>query len=663
MPDWWQHRPWRLIQTNLREIDMLDIRAGRLLADLQSFQANVLMINAAGIIASYPTKLPFHFQSPYLKADSLQDILAACQAAGIRVIARTDFSKVRRPIHEQHPDWAYVSAQGRINEYNGDVQVCVNGDYQQRHCLEIIAELLDSHPFDGIFFNMAGYQTRDYSGNEYGPCHCANCRRLFHEMFAADLPVREDMTDPLWRKYCLFKQRTLQAHRRKLYNFIAARWPQICIANHRQFRRGFIRQESNTALDRPLPHWQYSASANTKWAVSSYPEMISSNATVDFIDFPCRHVAVSPHQQKLRLAQNLANGGALDYYLIGRLDNHEDRSGFAAVKEMFHYHAAHEDAYRRLRSLAEIALLHVHNTEHAGWFRFLVENHFLFDAPTPEAAEELSLERYRALIVPDAQPLSDTLAERLDRFVAAGGTLIAAGRAGFCDEHFEPRPVPALNCLGIRRLTEVRANTRSTYFKLDDKRGFGRFADTDLIYMDGPYIAAEYAADAQKRFKMIPPHNFGPPERCYYTTITGEPCFVVHPFGQGKAIHIPWLPGRLFHRHGHTNTFDFAADLLAGVAGLTPLGGNLPPQVEVTLFEKQDGTHRLLHLVNATGHFGVSFYPPATLTDLTVTTPCPSRPASVTGLVSGRPCDFHWQHGQLTVIIARLELFEAIQIQ
>jgi len=44
-------------------------------------------------IASYPTKLPFHFQSPYLIDDSLQDILAACHLAGIRVMAQTDFPR------------------------------------------------------------------------------------------------------------------------------------------------------------------------------------------------------------------------------------------------------------------------------------------------------------------------------------------------------------------------------------------------------------------------------------------------------------------------------------------------------------------------------------------------------------------------------------------
>src|SRR4030065_2265125 len=117
---WWQSRPWRLIQTNLREIDMLDCRAEQVVADLQAFKANVLMINAAGIIASYPTKLPFHFQSPYLNGDSLQTILAACHQAGIRVFARTDFSKIRRPIYEAHPEWATITFDGKVIGHKGE---------------------------------------------------------------------------------------------------------------------------------------------------------------------------------------------------------------------------------------------------------------------------------------------------------------------------------------------------------------------------------------------------------------------------------------------------------------------------------------------------------------------------------------------------------------
>jgi hypothetical protein len=145
--------PWRLIQTNLREIDMRDIRSSQGVSDLQAFNATLLMINAAGIIASYPTRLPYHFQSPFLTGDSLQEIVDACHAAGIRVIARTDFSKVRRPIYESHPEWAYRSAKGHIVEYNGDVHVCPIR-YQQEGILNILAELFDTHPTE--FFNMGG---------------------------------------------------------------------------------------------------------------------------------------------------------------------------------------------------------------------------------------------------------------------------------------------------------------------------------------------------------------------------------------------------------------------------------------------------------------------------------------------------------------------------
>ena len=69
---------------------MIDIRADQVVADLQQFKATLLMINAAGIIASYPTALPFHFQSNYLTGDSLAEIIEACHAANIRVVARTE---------------------------------------------------------------------------------------------------------------------------------------------------------------------------------------------------------------------------------------------------------------------------------------------------------------------------------------------------------------------------------------------------------------------------------------------------------------------------------------------------------------------------------------------------------------------------------------------
>lgn len=666
MNDWWRTYPWREIQTNLREIDMIDIRAEQVVADLQRFKATLLMINAAGIIASYPTELPYHFQSPYLTGDSLEQIIAACHAANIRVVARTDFSKVRYPLYEQHPEWAYRTAGGQIADYNGDVATCLNGDYQQHFALKIIEECLSKLAFDGIFFNMGGYQTRDYSGNYYGICHCEQCRQRFDEMFHLPLPTQENMDDPIYRKYARFKRVTQFAHKEKVYHFIHTNWPHVAIASHREFGQGFYRQESNTAMDRPLPHWQYNASDNTKWVTSSFPDMVSSNTTVDFIDFPYRHVAVSPHQQALRLAQSLANGGALDFYQMGRLDNHEDRSGYAPIQAVFHYHAAHEDSYRGLTSKATIAVLHGplgNVNEFRGWFRFLVENHFCFDTMMEEVALTVPWEKYQAIVLPDFQAISDALAARLDAFVAAGGVLIASGRSGFRDEDWEPRPRPVLQSLGIRQVKEVRMDTRSCYFKFNDKRDFPHMAESDLIYLDGPYIDAEYVEGALPQLNLIPPHWFGPPERCYYTTISDDPGYVVNAHGKGQAIYLPWLPGTLFHRQGYPNTSDFVGDLVAQVAGIAPLGGNLSPMVEATHFHNANEYFDLVHLVNTSGHFGVSFFAPVPMHDLEVSIPYPRQPRAVRGLVSGTELAHHWADGQLIVQVPRLGGFEAIRVE
>ena len=196
-----------------------------------------------------------------------------------------------------------------------------------------------------------------------------------------------------------------------------------------------------------------------------YPRMVSSNASVDFVDFPVRHVAVSPHLQRLRLVQALANGGGLDY-AIGRLDAKANSSGFDAVREIFRYHATHEEEYRGLSSHARIALLtgpRPDVEEHRGWFRVLAEHHFLFDVLTVPAADEAALGRYEFVVVPGLEPVADGLARRLDAWVEGGGTLVVSGLSGLRDEEYEVRSEPPFECLGIEGVREIRPDLRGAY--------------------------------------------------------------------------------------------------------------------------------------------------------------------------------------------------------
>jgi Hypothetical glycosyl hydrolase 6/Beta-galactosidase trimerisation domain len=661
---WWEGWPWRLVQTNLREVDMADIDAERYVASLEDLGATVAMINTSGIVASYPTALPFHTQSAFLHGDDLSTIVDACHRAGIKVIARTDFSKVRRELYERHPEWASRRADGRIVEEEGDVHVCPSGTYQRKLAPLIVEETITTLDVDGIYFNMAGFQTLDYRGVDHGICRCAACVEGFREMFDLSLPTSRDIADPVFRRYLVFQDRTIRTSKEPMDALIRRLRPDLAIDRPSDDRGGFVRQESSTALDRTPPEWPYSASANTKWVVSSLPRTVSSNSSVDFVDYSVRHVSVSPDRQRLRLAQALANGGGLDHYVIGRLDDRADRSALVGVRDVFRFHAAHEEDYRDLRSCARIALLtgrHGSTDEFRGWFRVLAEHHFLFDTLLIDRVSGSLLSRYAAVIVPDHEPIADDVATSIDRFVEDGGTIVATGRAGWRDAELEPRAQPALACLGIERIREARDDVRGAYLEVDDHTDFPRLADTDLVFLDGMYIDAGYRPGARGRLRLIPPGPFGPPERCVLPAATGEPGLVVRPFGAGHALYVPWPCGAMVGRHGQTNTSSFAADVLEHHAGLEPVGGNLPAMVDVTLFERSDGGGLLLHLVNGSGAWGGT--PPVTIRDAEVVIPSIGEPSDVTGLVAGRTLDSHATANGLSIRIPELVLFEAIRIE
>ena len=653
---WWVNHPWRLIQTNLREIDMADIDAVEYVRQLRSFDATIAMINVGGIIASYPTGLADHFQSPFLTGDSLARVIEACHAAGIRVIARNDLSKIRRPVYERHPEWAYRTATGEIVDYNGDVHTCVNGGYQREYAKEIVREIVTTLDVDGMFFNMGGFLVRDYSYNYYGPCHCESCRRRFRDETGFDLPAGtgddpRQHRDAVLRAYERARSAWAREHEESIYRLIKEVRPEVAVDHY-----DFQRQESNTEIDRPLPRWQYDASSNTRWVRTSMPGVVSSNTSVDFIGFFYRHVAVNPAQQELRLWQSLANGGALDYYLIGRLDNHRDRSGFERIRTVYAFHRRHEALYRRLESEADVLLIRGERTQAAedrGWVRFLTEGHFLFDELLQSHLENVDLGRYGAVILPDVRLLSDANAARIDEFVRNGGTLVATGRTGFFTEEHEERVRPALSSLGIDAVDAVRDDMRSALFEMDHTDAdFSALADVDLLYFGDTYIFARYGDGTEERLRLVPTHPYGPPERCSFTGSIDRPGFVVNSSGRGRAIYLPWLPGALFYREGYVNTSRFVEALLAGVAGLTPLATSAGPMAEITVQRRaDDASVRLVSIVNTSGHFASTVYDPVPMKDVTVSLAATSRPAAVESLRDGRAVAFEWADGVVTFTV------------
>lgn len=664
MSHWWNEIPWRMVQTNLRQIDMEDMDAEAYVRELQAFHATVVLLNTAGIIASYETDLRDHFQSEYLHGDSLRTIIDRCHANGIRVIARTDFSKIRRPIYEAHPEWAYRTKAGEIVDYNGDVHACVNGGYQQEYVYQILREALTKLPLDGIFCNMSGFQTRDYSYNYYGICHCENCKRLFKAYSGGlNLPDREDLADPVYRKYRLFQRELTEKYDRRLLEFVKSINPELAVNGH-----DIQRMESNTELHRPLPHWQYSASSNTRCIRGLEREVAIFNTSVDFIGFYYRHVSVSPAMQELRMWQNLANLGGMDYYLIGRLDNHEDKSGYPGLRRAFAFHKAHEGLWKGLKSRAEALLLRSSlwgdAAEERGWIRALTENHILFDEALVDSLRPERLGKYKAIIAPNLKYLSPAQAGCLDEYVRAGGQLLASGETGFGNDRYEALDTPLLQCLGIRSIDYVRRDMASSMLKLGspDASFFPSFraVDCSVVAVGDVFCFTTPASGCRGLCSLIPPHPLGPPERCYYSQITEIPGLRLHPFGRGKGVYLPFLPGSLFLEGGYDNTAWFLRDVLLQVLGLTDVAPALTPMVEVSAAEKPGKL--VVQLVNASGHFGTSFFAPLPIRDIQLRLPLDQAPADVRSLQLPDNVQWSFAAGTLRLQLSELGFHEAIEV-
>ncbi|WRS26280.1 alpha-amylase family protein [Oscillospiraceae bacterium MB08-C2-2] len=669
---WWENRAWRMVQTNLREIDMADISADQYVQDLQSFHANTVMINTGGIVANYNTQLPFHYKNPYLQGDSLEQIIKACHSAGIRVFARVDFSKVRMAIYEQNPQWAYLSPKGEIINYNGDVHMCFNSEYQRVHALSIMREIVELLDVDGFFMNMSGYQmSYDYTRGWMGICQCENCQRDFFRRYGHRIPLEPDESNLVYQKYLQYQRETTQEYYDDIAGAMRAIKPDICLN-----KIDYLRTEAGTWVEIPEMNYHYKAAEITKAAKYSFPGKVPASTTVDFIDMIYRFSAVAPQQQVLRIAEAVANGGVADYYMMARLDNNPDKSGHRPLQEMFRYLAENEADYTTgVQSLAKIALIkprlegfNVRNgammADYMGWFRFLSQYHYLFDCIEHGALEKISLDKYATVILPDIAMLSDQETQKLDAFAQRGGTLICDGEAGLRDEKNAVRNTPGLACLGIERVGLVARNIQAAYFQLSQEDPFPLFAkeNTTRIHLYGDYVYADYTSETVKYMRLIPPHMFAPPERAYHTNITEYPAVTIHRHGKGHGVYIPWKPAADYYRYGFPATCRFLADLLENVLHTSRITGNLPPMVEVNYSAAPDGNARYVHLVNGSGYFINAYFDPIELHDLEVEIPYEKKPLSVESMVQKKPLPYQLADGKLTIQVDKMGLFEAVKI-
>ena len=113
-PAWYQ-RQLRIVQTVLREPDIVDYDADAVAAYLDDVRANCLVINSGGIVDFFRHDLATANPNPFMAPDQdiLRDIVTSCRRRGIRVIARVNVRGADRRIYEPRPDWFGLDEAGK----------------------------------------------------------------------------------------------------------------------------------------------------------------------------------------------------------------------------------------------------------------------------------------------------------------------------------------------------------------------------------------------------------------------------------------------------------------------------------------------------------------------------------------------------------------------
>ncbi|MDR2917366.1 MAG: beta-galactosidase [Tannerella sp.] len=666
---WWNREPYRLVQTNLREIDAaMDVNA--YVKSMVDAKANIVLLNVGGIVANYPTELSFHFRNTFMEGDLVGDLIKGLHAEGIRVIGRFDFSKINESLAAKKPEWLYVSTTGRHVNYNGQVHTCINGGYQQEYSLEILKEAISTYPLDGIFFNMIGYTTSDYSGNNYGICQCENCRKRFHNFSGHSLPTKADMNDPVFREYNNFKKTTSEELFNKIGNHIKTLNPNLMINTYTDAGVDMIASESGAEVYREN-EWNYSATDNVKRILGSYKDRSPGNLLIYFQAIGYRHVGTSPNLAKVWMLENMLHGAPLGFVVVGTLVNYEDRIFIPTLNNLYGFHKTNEKLFTNVQSVNKVALIRGSRNEYQGIIKLLTEEHIMYDIIEPSAIGTgrlpRKLDEYEALILGEVSNMDTSLINAIDDYVGNGGKILVTGFTSTTDESGKPTNSIRLKSLGVHPEYKIFTQEKSSYLKIsdEDKQALGRdgFKDFSIMMMYSDFIKCRPAANATGYMKLLPHTRFGPPEKAYYTEeeITDYPGLICNTYGKGKSAFIPWKLGDQYRFKGHYMHRMLFVSALRNLLNIEPaIQTNASPLIEMTHLANRNGEFEWIGMINHSGQIGGSYREPVAMHDIDIRFK-PVRPVKKMFLIhSGTTVPFRKKDDWVECTVPQINDFEML---
>ncbi|MBI3696937.1 MAG: hypothetical protein HY238_19150, partial [Acidobacteria bacterium] len=617
-PPGWFDRPMRWAQLTLVENDPGQFDPRFWLDYFRRTHSDGACLSAGGCVAYYPTKVPLHYRSAWLKdTDPFGELVAGCRKLGMVVIARTDPHAAHQDVYDAHPDWIAVDAEGRRRRHWASPELwvtCALGPYNFEFMTEVTREIVSLYRVDGIFSNR-------WSGS--GMCYCEQCRRDFRAFCGLDLPRTSNPQDPARRNYILWRQQRLFELWRLWDAEIRKVNPNACfIANagggalseldmktigelapilfaDRQARRGLAAPWSNGKNGK-----EYRATMGRKPIGGIFSMGVEER-------YRWKDSVQSEAEIRIWVADGVANG--LRPWFTKFSGTLHDRRWLKVVEDVYNRYYRAEKYLRNEAPLARVAMVYSQQTatfygakveEHTlGMYHALVEARIPFEMVHDRLLDAEHIDPFKVLILPNIAALSDRQCGLLRQYVERGGSLVATFETSLYDEWGARRKDFGLAPLfGVSFNGRVEGPMQNSYLRLEKPHPIlAGLEDAERI-VNGAYRLEVKANEPfpQRPLTLIPSYPDLPMEMVYpRVPKTDIPEVYLRDLGKSRVVYIPWDIDRTFWEtmavdHGKLlrNAVEWAAN------EERPVTVTGPGVLDVTVWRQKESM--TVHLVNLT---------------------------------------------------------------
>jgi len=617
-----------------------------------------VIINAGGIVAYYPTKVPFHKKAEYLKdKDLFGDLCRAAHEDGLVVFARMDSNRAHQEFYDQYPGWFAVDK--NRNPYKaGELYLsCVNSPYYDKHIPSILSEISQIYKPEGFTDNSWSGLTRD------SICYCNYCQKSFREKTGNEIPAEKNWNDNVYRQWIRWNyDRRLEIWDLNNRTTRAAGGADCIWAG---MNSGSIRGQSNyfrdykeicsradiIMLDDQARSneggFQHNASTgNMIHGMLGWDKLIPESMAMYQSGGGANFRLASKVQAEARMWMISGIAGGIQPWWHHVSAYHEDRRMYHTAEPVMKWHKANEQYLVNRTPVVNIGVVwSQQNTDFYGRDNAgdLVElpwrgmTNSLMRARIPYLPVHVDhIERdaanFKLLVLPNIAAMSDMQVEAVKKFINDGGSIIATGETSLYNEWGDKRDDYALgDIFGAHYLKDennkpdedkLAGNVFHTYLRLlPELRGkvdgpkngmepvilgdrhtiLAGFEETDIVPFGGQLRNIKLDSGTEVLLTFVPQFPVYPPETAWMREpVTNIPGLVVRSTeAGGKIVFVPADIDRQYAINNHPDHANLIRNIVKWISGdnvlLSVEGKGL---IDIHLYQQKD--RLVMHLVNLT---------------------------------------------------------------